>query len=91
METVFVSYSRADADFADRIGQSWTYVIQRFLLPTTNGYCALGILSIIERIAQSVVAADSVIALLSPTSVEFGLGQIRSPVRDDERNKKANS
>ena len=68
METVFVSYSRADADFADRL----VLDLRDSEVPATYDKWLLRVGdSIIERIAQSVVAADSVIALLSPTSVEL--------------------
>jgi len=67
METVFVSYSHGDSDFADRLvsdlrGSEVPATYDKWLLRVGD--------SIIEKIAQTVVSADAVIALLSPKSVE---------------------
>jgi TIR domain len=67
MDTIFVSYSHDDADFADRLvldlrGSEVPATYDKWLLRVGD--------SIIEKIAQNVVAADGVIALLCPTSVK---------------------
>lgn len=67
MKTVFVSYSHDDADFADRL----VLDLLESEVPATYDKWLLRVGdSIIEKIAQSVVDSDSVIALLSPTSVK---------------------
>lgn len=67
METVFVSYSHADADFADRLVSD----LYESDVPATYDKWLLRVGdSIIEKVAQNVANAGAVIVLLSPASVE---------------------
>ena len=67
METVFVSYSHSDSDFADRLVDD----LRASEVPATYDKLLLKVGdSIIEKIAETVVDSNAVIALLSPTSVK---------------------
>jgi len=67
METVFVSYSHSDSDFADRLVAD----LRASEVPATYDKLLLRVGdSIIEKIAETVVDSDAVIALLSPASVK---------------------
>lgn len=66
MQSVFVSYSHSDSDFADRLvddlrASEVPAIYDKLLLRVGD--------SIIEKIAETVVGSSAVIALLSPTSV----------------------
>jgi TIR domain len=66
METVFVSYSHGDAHIADRLVMD----LRESEVPATYDKWLLRVGdSIIEKIADTVLDSDRIIALLSPTSV----------------------
>ena len=67
MESVFVSYSHQDAEFADRLVRDLRYSD----VPATYDKWILKVGdSIIDRIAEAVTTAASVVAIISSSSVE---------------------
>ena len=67
METVIATYADDDSNFADRL----VLDLSESQIPTTyDKWLLRGGDSIIEKIAQTEVASDGVIALVSPNSVE---------------------
>ena len=67
MRTVFIIYSHDDSDFADRLALD----LRESDVPATYDKWLLQVGdSIIEKISSTVSEADSVIALLSPSSVK---------------------
>ena len=67
MESVFVSYSHDDSEFADRL----VLDLRESEVPATYDKWVLRVGdSIIEKIADTVADSDGVIALLSPNSVQ---------------------